>query len=313
MTALKKYISGLPYPVFLLNSLSEKIFYSNGSAISELQIEDGSDLKLADHIKFLTDSSGVKYAQLNHKWYRANIREFELPGEQFNLLELTQIEGIPDNDSIESWKNMIAVMLHRLRSPLTGINGYLDMLEDEIDDKKFSKRFESMHKGFNNIYDLMDELEIFYNLSPKYNESEFTDVKLSSLLDDVLFSFGSEQQQRIKADQSFDSSILKYSNPNALKQILIALLTNALEHSTDKNIDISYSPEHGGSISVKNDFEALDPAIKDQIFYPFVTTKATNLGIGLSVALVRALQIGGIIFLSEEGNSLKFTFQFPLS
>lgn len=313
MTALENYISGLPNPVFLLKNSSENIFYANRAAISELPFENASDLTLSDCVKLLPLNDDVNYAQLNHKWYQAKTEEFEIPEGKLTLLELTKIEGIPDNDTLESWKNMIAVMLHRLRSPLTGINGYLDMLENEVDAKKHSKRFESINKGFNHIYDLMDELEIFYNLSPNYDDSEFTEVEIESIIDETLIGFSIEQQQRIIFEKSSDPSILTFTNPDALKQIISALLTNALEHSSDENIEVSYSPANGGSISVKNDAETLEPLIKDQIFHPFVTTKATNLGIGLPAALIQALQIGGIIFLTEEECSIKLTFQFPLS
>lgn len=313
MAALKKYISGLPYPIFLLNSSADTIFYSNEVAASELRIESNSELHLNKHVRFLTHESGERFAQLNHKWYQANTQKFDLPDDNFTLLELTDIEGIPDYDSVKSWKNMIAVMLHRLRSPLTGISGYLEMLEDEVEANTFSKRFESIHKGFNHIYDLMDELEIFYALSPEYDDSEYEEVNIHTLLNEVLIGFSSEQQLRIKPEESITSSISKNTNPNALKKILIALLDNALEHSDDDNIEVSYSPEHNGSISIKNNAAPLDTTIKDQIFHPFVTSRATNLGIGLPIAMIHAFQIGGIILLSEEEGSLKFTLQFPLS
>ena len=66
-------------------------------------------------------------------------------------------------------------------------------------------------------------------------------------------------------------------------------------------------------IKISNEGSAIPPEINDHIFHPFVTSKANNLGIGLTMALIYTNQFGGTIFQTENGEESKisFTICFP--
>ncbi|MFP8488668.1 sensor histidine kinase [Gracilimonas sp. Q87] len=313
MTALKNYIKGLPNPVFLLDSSSEYILFSNDVASNELNLTNNSRVLVNDKLRFYEDSPGHQITQLNGIWYKTKKQKFDLPKASFQILELLDIEGIPNKEVIFNWKNLISVMLHRLRSPLTGVNGYIQMLEDEVKVESFQHRFDSIHKGMNNIYDIMDELEMLYNISPEYDDSDFSSISINALIHKVLLSFNDKDRKRFKIDESIKHAGPLETNGEVLTKIMAHLFQNALVHSTDNQVQISYSSINNGSISVINEVSSNTKSINTHIFNPFVTTRATNLGIGLTSALMYAFQIGSIILFNEEDNCVKFTLKFPFN
>ncbi|MEX0722429.1 MAG: HAMP domain-containing sensor histidine kinase [Gracilimonas sp.] len=308
MTVLKQYIDGVSNPVFITDRSYKILLHSNPPAKNELNSDTNTKLVLDEHIKLLHQKSGAVYVELNHKWYQAATQDIELEDKSVKILELRKIEGIPDNETLDSWKSMIAVMLHRLRSPLTGINGYLDMLEDENKDEQLNKRFEAIHKGFNNIYDLMDELEILYNIPTGFDDSKFIEVELEAFIERLIINYEPELRERITIN--LEQNITINTNPEWLKNIISILLDNALQHS-ESSVKLIYSLDNNGQITVQNE-GSLPLKISNKIYHPFVTTRATNLGIGLTKAILYVQQIGGIIFHSDDNNSVSFTLQLPL-
>ena len=312
MTALKTYIDGLLHPVFLVEFSSDKILFANETASKQVNFDKKSDYKIDEVLSFFTDPSGRKITQLNGQWYQIKTQTFDHNEVPYQILELLDIEGVPNTGTIEYWKDLIAVMLHRLRSPLTGISGYLDLLEDEVHDIKHQPRFDIIQKGFANVFDIMDELEILYTISPDYDDSDFSTVSIHKAIDRILFDLSPEQKERI----SFDNSILEApelnTNSDLLHEILFQLLENALLHSDDDQIEVFYLPENNGRITIKNKASSIDHTFKKKMFDPFVTTRATNLGIGLTKAQLYALQIGCLILFNEEDNSFLFSLKTPL-
>lgn len=312
MEVLKTFIADSPQPVFIIDRNSRQIYHAN-----KVALQNSSEATLAgkvfDEIVGIIELpvSGRNYAQYQKIWHRLSSTDFEWQGKDYQVLELKSRKVVPDTQSLESWKNMIAVMLHRLRSPLTGITGYLEMMEEENKDPNLENRFQSINKGFSYVYNLMDELEVLHNIPANFKEKEFTSLSLSNILDDVLLKFDKEQRKRIKVSQS-QNSFHTESEPDSLKKALKHLLTNAIEHSDDPNIEVSISSEDGGSITIKNSCETISQKIKKQIFYPFVTSKATNLGIGLTMALLYTHQLAGTIFFEEDNDSVLFTIKLPL-
>ncbi len=311
MEVLKTFIAESPQPIFIVDSNTRQIHYTNKAA-SQSSAASLSG-KIFEEIVGIIELpvSGKKYAQYNKIWYLVSSTYIGWKGNDYQVLELKPRQLVPGTQSLESWKNMIAVMLHRLRSPLTGITGYLDMMEEENKDPSLEKRFNSINKGFNYVYNLMDELEVLYNIPANFKEKEFTPLNLSNILDEVLLNFDKEQRKRIEISISQNLPPIK-SAPDSLKKALQHLIKNALEHSDDQQIAVSILPEKGGSIIIKNGGGPIAQTIKSQIFYPFVTSKATNLGIGLTMALLYTYQFAGTIFFEEDNDSVQFTLKLPL-
>ncbi|SMO82048.1 ATP-binding protein [Gracilimonas mengyeensis] len=315
MDELKTFIADYPYPIFIIDGNTHRIHYANNFVESRSKASPVGK-RVEKYLQLITSPlEKATYTQFDQAWYTLSEKEIDTTNRQYYLLELEKPTNLPDTATLDSWKKMIAVMLHRLRSPLTGINGYLDMLEDENENQNLNKRFKSINKGLTHIYDLMDELEVLYNIQPVQKKEEFTTTNIKEVVDEALLLVDEENRKRISVQGSLPDFTLD-SLPVVTRRILSLLLTNALEHSSDQNIELTVSEDLGGRITIKNTLKnGIDQDIRDHVFYPFVTTKANNLGIGLTMALLYARQLGGTIFFEEstEEKTVVAQLKFPVA
>ena len=100
-----------------------------------------------------------------------------------------------------------------------------------------------------------------------------------------------------------------------IQQVLVNLLRNALEameESSVKILSIGSKPGPGGmvEISVADSGPGLEPQIADKLFHPFVSSKASGMGLGLSICHTIVSSHGGRIWVEESefgGTSFNFT------
>ncbi len=308
MQIIKDLFNGYPEPLLVLHHNNRKICYAShpSAAIDDLLGQN------FDEAVTVIDAniSGEPVACLKNQWLGFDERAFTWEDEEYTLIVFKQRNEIPDEETLASWRNMIAVMLHRFRSPLTGISGYVDMLSEYSDDEQQEKYFALIDKGINHLYDMMDELEILYTIDPNVieDEDESTSLKAGKLIKSTLLDYPADVQQRIDI-QSIDSDFELKGNPSSLKNIIELLVQNGLQHGADHTVTVSVPSER--LIQVSNPGPAIPKAIADNIFSPFVTDKANGLGIGLTLALLYARQLGGTIFLSNNDDE-EITFSLCL-
>ena len=177
---------------------------------------------------------------------------------------------------------MIAVMLHRFRSPLTGIAGYLELLKSETDLENIQNRAKKIDHGIIRLANLMDELEYFYNIPNKFDRKKLEHIELDSILNKVQFDLDKNLRNRIQ----FLSPLQKktfFATNEALKMVVKLLVENALEYIP--KIASKYFHNYLKIESNFNECFNMPEEVKN-IFHPFVTSKANNLelinyGLGL--------------------------------
>ena len=84
-----------------------------------------------------------------------------------------------------------------------------------------------------------------------------------------------------------------------LEQVLVNLLTNALEAVRDRpdpwvRVDLMQS-DGRVILDVRDSGPGIDPAVADQLFMPFATTKTGGLGLGLHIARDIMVEFGGTL------------------
>ncbi len=105
------------------------------------------------------------------------------------------------------------------------------------------------------------------------------------------------------------TNLVMDADPNLLFQVLINLLRNAAEsaaaHSQRPVISLSFSQTRGGrsSIEVADNGPGVPQSLRQDIFLPFFTTKASGTGIGLSLARQIVLAHQGSISLDTTSGS----------
>ena len=312
MDFFRALYSNTQHPVLVVHKDSRNIFYANPAAVTGSSSAELLHKNIDDEFDIIDSCySEEPVAYINKEWLAKTETPFEWELESYVLIEFKNQSYVPDKETLESWKKMISVMLHRFRSPLTGISGYLELLQEENENPDHDSYFQSVSKGIHHLYDMMDELEVLYHIPSNYNDEKSASVKVKDIIQRTVLNYSPDLQKAIKV-ASIDEDLMVSCDPANLSRIFGILLENALEYSSGKENSIRLSVPEPNIIQVANDGSPIPDSISEHLFEPFVTSQADNLGIGLTMALLYAQPFGGTIFLSKNNMEEGIVFSICL-
>jgi two-component system sensor kinase FixL len=116
----------------------------------------------------------------------------------------------------------------------------------------------------------------------------------------------------------FDPSLdLVLADKVQVQQVILNLMRNAIEameHSARRQLTLSTSPAEDGmvAIEVADTGSGIAPEVAPQLFQPFVTSKPTGMGVGLSISRTIIEGHGGQISVRPNpggGSVFRFTLR----
>ena len=192
-------------------------------------------------------------------------------------------------------KNAVTNISHDLRTPLTAMYGYLDLMKTENKSKNMARYIAQVENRADALKKLMEEL-FRYSIAVSIQEfsNEKTDIR--SLLEESLVSFyASIQQKGIVPDIRLpDRPIYRILDPSAVTRIFNNIISNALKYSAD---DFNIRMNEDGTIIFSNNAPNMNTVAAGQLFDRFYTveTDRNSTGLGLSIAKLLTEQMGGSI------------------
>jgi len=310
-TGLRSLISETKNPVFLIEQPSGLIYAANDAAISACGAYSPVGEPLKNVVYSDTQDGPVFF---DNRWLDPKQELISWNNKTYTKLVLEHPSSMPDESTLFTIRNMVAVLLHRLRSPMTGMQGYLDMVEnvtDERDQRKLSK----VSEGLDYLFEIMDELELLHHADAFItNETDTDKSDAESIIREILYTFDPEIRNRISLVNKSEAGF--QFNAAELKQILTLLITNAIEHPSGADQPVMIEIETAGKINITNGGTPIPDDIASNLYFPFVTSKANNLGIGLSLAQIIASRRQAAVLLTENSNEKGIRFSLccsPLS
>jgi signal transduction histidine kinase/CheY-like chemotaxis protein len=225
---------------------------------------------------------------------------------------------------------------HDFNNLLTIINGYADILKDEIKDD--TGELESYVEGISDAGSKASKLTaqlLAFSRKQIYTPKSVNLNTIITNLENMLTRLISED---INIDIRLDKQIkLIEADTNQIEQILINLILNARDaindcpESKDKSIaietkdtlidndharDSEIPPGRYVVLSVRDNGAGMSEKVLEHIFDPFFTTKGKNVGTGLGMSTVYGIvqQNGGFIKIeSSEGEGATVTITWPVS
>ncbi len=213
-------------------------------------------------------------------------------------------------------KNAVTNISHDLRTPLTAICGYLDLLEQLPEDEKSPEveRYLAVIRSRTEILtDLTEELfrySIITSGDRPTNEKEPT--LINGLLEESAAAFYTTLTERgiTPNIQIPDEKIIRTLDRSALGRVFSNILHNAVKYSAG-DLDITMTVD--GVITFTNTAPGLDEVQVGRLFDRFYTVEAARKSTGLGLAIARTLieQMNGTISASYSEEKLTVTVTLP--
>ena len=209
-------------------------------------------------------------------------------------------------------KEAITNISHDLRTPLTAICGYLDLLEKQELSEDTERYIEQIRNRTEVLKQLTEEL-FRYSVISSTPALTYEKINLCRILEESLISFeGTMQQANIAPEiQMPNAPVWRVLDASAVARIFGNLINNAIRYSDG---DLSVCMDAVGRISFINTAKELSTVEVGKLFDRFYTVdsaRKTN-GLGLSIAKTLVEQMNGSITASYESGKLNITIFFPL-
>ena len=207
-------------------------------------------------------------------------------------------------------KEAVAGVSHDLRTPLTAIYGYLELLEREDLSENATRYVAQIRSRAEALRELMEEL-FRYSVVASTPEVSPEPVNLCRVLEESLISFyGSFTGQGIEPEVTIpEEEIWRNLDPTALTRIFGNIIGNAIKYS-DGDFAVTLTPD--GTVTFANTAAALSSVDVGKLFDRFFTVDSArkSTGLGLSIAKLLTERMHGTIGAEYTEGRLVITVRF---
>ncbi len=200
-------------------------------------------------------------------------------------------------------KTALSNAAHDFRTPLTAINGYLDLLENEADGEKREKYLRVIRERTDTLTKLSEEL-FSYSVAVCANRRKAEKLDACAVLKETIADFYEAfRAKNITPEIRADGQCETVADRTELARMFSNLISNALKYSAGS---FSVTLE-GRTFTFENDAENVDCIDVNRLFDRFYTVKngRNSTGLGLSIAKLVCERLGGKIGAELHGNRLK--------
>ncbi len=208
-------------------------------------------------------------------------------------------------------KNAVSNISHDLRTPLTAICGYLDLLEQEEKSTTVERYIEVIRNRTEILKQLTEELFRYSVIITTEDDITKEAVEINRVLEESIAAFYVTLNERkiVPSIKMPKSKVIYYLNGSALSRVFSNLLNNAIKYS-DGDLDITLSET--GEIIFSNTASKLNEVQVGKLFDRFYTVEAARKSTGLGLAIARTLveQMNGTISAKYENHRLSICILF---
>ena len=208
-------------------------------------------------------------------------------------------------------KNAVSNISHDLRTPLTAICGYLDLLEQEEKSTTVERYIEVIRNRTEILKQLTEELFRYSVIITTEDDITKEAVEINRVLEESIAAFYVTLNERkiVPSIKMPKSKVIYYLNGSALSRVFSNLLNNAIKYS-DGDLDIILSET--GEIIFSNTASKLNEVQVGKLFDRFYTVEAARKSTGLGLAIARTLveQMNGTISAKYENHRLSICILF---
>jgi len=217
---------------------------------------------------------------------------------------------------------MASALAHEINQPLSAIANYLKgsrmlLARPEVPHEKVADAVELAAIEALRAGDIIRRLREFV----ARGETERSVESLPKLIEEAsALALVGAKEHGIRVQYDFSPLVDQVlADKVQVQQVVLNLMRNAVDAmaeapSARKELTISLEPAERGMVRVlvADTGPGIDPDVADRLFQPFITTKRTGMGVGLSISRTIVEAHGGRIWAqAREGGGALFGFTLP--
>lgn len=186
-------------------------------------------------------------------------------------------------DELNIIGQLAASISHEIRNPISVVKGFLQILSEKDELTQYTDYLDMMVSEINRVDSMMSEFLAFGRLNTgimkQHNLNDIIHTLLPLLKADASKS---DMQVLVELDERIPGLEL---NENEIRQVVLNLVRNGLEAMTEGGILKMKTYCEGDEVvlAVQDQGTGISPQILEKLGSPFLTTKDTGTGLGLTV------------------------------
>ncbi|GAA4300606.1 PAS domain S-box protein [Compostibacter hankyongensis] len=213
----------------------------------------------------------------------------------------------------------IALASHELKTPLTTIKGYLQILQQSENTPEHLRFIEKTLRQVEKLNSLVSDFFDIAKIEAGKLQLERETFDLRELLSEVTETFGQTHPTHRIAFRDAGHALWVDADRQRMEQVIVNLLSNAVKYSPDADVvHVSCgSSASAAEVKIRDEGIGLSPEEQERIFNRFYRVKnsANISGLGLGLYLTRDIlerHNGRISISSAPGKGSEFRFLLPL-
>lgn len=207
-------------------------------------------------------------------------------------------------------KEAVTNISHDLRTPLTAISGYLDLLEREDTNDTVRRYLGQIRNRTESLKYLTEEL-FRYSVVTSIQELHPKSMDIVRALEESLLNFYAAMQEKGIHPQINlpEAPVWLEADSGAVNRVFSNIISNAIKYSDG---DFLVVMEETGRVSFTNTANQLSTVSVEKLFDRYFTVEAgcNASGLGLSIAKTLMERMGGSIWAHYEDNRLSIVLEF---
>ena len=209
-------------------------------------------------------------------------------------------------------KNAVTNISHDLRTPLTAISSYLDLLDKEEKNKTIERYIGIIKNRTETLIQLTEELFRYSIITSPNNNIKLEPVSVNRILEDSILQFYATLQERgiTPSINITEKKVVRNLSSVELSRIFSNILSNAVKYSDG---DLNVTLTDNGIIQFSNTAFNLNDVQVERLFDRFYTLENArkSTGLGLSISKILVEQMNGTISAKYEKEKLNISIEFP--
>ncbi|MCC3357703.1 sensor histidine kinase [Bacillus sp. REN16] len=244
----------------------------------------------------------------------------QLVDELNQMIDMFEEKNCQAKQMEENVRLSIAGLSHDLRTPLTSINGYVQLLQVISDETKKIHYLKIIEQSVKRLIEMTDQFYDLARIETNQKEISLTSISLSNLVEEIFLTYYEQFEEKkigLQFPEHFkDRPVI--ADKIMLMRVIQNIVQNILRYAKSKAV-ISYGTEGDFlTFTIKNDIQTESKVAVEKVFMRFYTevtsrtnTETSGLGLYLSKKLVEKMY--GEMSAELNGNWFVLKIKLPVN